>query len=90
MLIVFLMNIEDNIKYYCVMKEKERRDKLFNYLIELGFTKMKSDKFIYFKLNNEIFVFPKTLQSRHYVAVRKQLDMNGWISESDFNDKFHL
>jgi len=34
------------------------------------------------------FVFPKKLQSYHYFTTRFHLDMNGWISEKDFNKIF--
>lgn len=71
---------------YHVMKKK----KLFDLLIKFGFTQMESDKFTYFKQKDELYVFPKKLQYCHYLATRKQLDMNGWISEGDFNDKFEL
>ena len=66
-------------------------DKLFNKLIELGFTKMRSDKFTYFKNGEETFVYPNSkLQSHHYIATRKQLDMNGWLCADDFNNIFDL
>lgn len=67
------------------------KKKLFNKLIEFGFTKMSTDKFTYFKKDKEIFVYPNgELQSKHYIATRKQLDMNGWLSADDFNIYFNL
>jgi hypothetical protein len=67
------------------------KEKLFELLINLGFTKMVSPKFTYFKSGEEVFVYPNTeLQSHHYIATRKQLDANGWLCADDFNDDFEL
>ena len=51
---------------------------------------METDKFIYFKNDKEIFVFPHKLYAQHYLHTRKLLDMNGWIDEEDFNEMFDL
>lgn len=63
----------------------EMEMKLFDLLISLGFTKCETEKHIYFKNKNEVFVFPHELYAHHYIATRKQLDMNGWINYDDFN-----
>lgn len=68
-----------------------KKEKLFNLLIKFGFTQMESEKFTYFKNGKEVFVYPNgKLQLHHYTTTRRQLDMNGWMSEGDFNDKFDL
>jgi len=65
-------------------------EKLFELLVELGFTKCETDKHIYFKHEKEVFVFPHELHANRYIATRKQLDMNGWVSYEDFNTIFGL
>ena len=46
------------------MLNKERKDKLFDMLINFGFNKIENDNYIIFKqfINNkeEVFVYPKT------------------------------
>ncbi len=64
--------------------------KLFDILIDLGFKKGKCKDFRVFKKDSEMFIYPKhKLQIHHLLATRKQLDMNGWINESDFNKKIN-
>jgi hypothetical protein len=66
--------------------ELSNKQKLFDLLTKLGFSKTKTDKFITFKKDDEIFVYPNTkLEKRHYITTRKQLDMNGWMNSKDFN-----
>lgn len=65
-------------------------EELFDLLVSLGFSKCETEKHVYFKNGKEVFVFPHELYANHYIATRKQLDMNGWISYDDFNAKFGL
>ena len=72
-----------------VSDSSKNKQKLFDLLIKFGFDKNATDKYTTFKNGDEIFVFPNTeLQERHYITTRKQLDMNGWMNEDDFNSVF--
>lgn len=88
--------MKNSITNILVMNNKENnKQRLFDMLIGFGFTKIESDKHIYFSNNingkDEIFIFPNSgLQAHHYIYARKQLDMNGWLDEDDFNEKFGL
>ena len=77
------------------MLNKERKDKLFDMLINFGFNKIENDNYIIFKqfINNkeEVFVYPKTeLSINHYASTRHHLDWNGWIDKKNFNKMFDL
>ncbi len=66
---------------------------LFSTLKDLGFKKqtieLNNNNYIVFNKDKELFVFPKgRLYIHHYIGTRKQLDMNGWMTEKDFNKKF--
>ena len=80
---------QENLNISDVSESSKNKQKLFDILTDFGFIKTETDKFTTFKNGNEIFVFPNTeLQERHYITTRKQLDMNGWMDEEDFNSVF--
>jgi len=79
------------IKKVPTMKAIFKKDKLFNMLRDFGFIETISDKYIVFKLEDELFAFPNlvSLQDHHYAATRYQLDMNGWICRDEFDKIFN-
>jgi hypothetical protein len=73
------------------MTNKKRQIYLFELLINLGFDRIDKDTYIIFKKDNEVFIYPKAdLQDYHFIATRKQLDMNGWMSDYDFDINFKI
>jgi len=79
-------SVEDLVKE---LQDNKNKQNLFDLLIKFGFTKTETDKYITFKNKDEIFAFPNSkLLRKHYIATRKQLDMNGWIDKEDFNSLF--
>ncbi len=78
-----------NLNISDVSDSSENKQKLFDILINFGFKKTEKENLIFFKNNDEIFVYPNTeLYTRHYITTRKQLDMNGWMDQEEFNSVF--
>lgn len=73
------------------MTNKKRQIYLFKLLNDFGFERIDKDTYIIFKKDNEVFIYPKTdLQDHHFLATRHQLDMNGWMSDYDFDLNFKI
>jgi hypothetical protein len=84
-----LDNSNEKLHISDVSGSLKNKQKLFDLLIKFGFNKIENEKHTIFENDDEIFVFPNTeLQEKHYMSTRKQLDMNGWMDEDDFNSVF--
>ncbi|MCK9416620.1 hypothetical protein M0Q97_08195 [Candidatus Dojkabacteria bacterium] len=73
------------------MTNKKRQINLYNLVVNLGFERIDKDNFIIFKNGEEILVYPKTdLEDHHFITTRHQLNMNGWMSDYDFDVNFKI
>jgi hypothetical protein len=64
---------------------------LYEYLKKLGFSQIFRVHMTHllFKHEDELIALPKgKLQERHYRAVGKHLDENGWVKRKEFDKMF--